>query len=130
MYTEAFCQRAIAIVLRLVVGWSWRGMGCTVCFSNVVVLQLKIEKIIINGILNCSMLFFSIGTLSQLFLTLCFGISIICYAQKQCSKQQPTKHVTCMIANTIQKEYKTVVKQLLKQAFGVAELEHEEQWNL
>ena len=38
-------------------------MGCTVCFSNVVVLQLKIEKIIINGILNCSMPFFSIGTL-------------------------------------------------------------------
>ena len=102
-------------------------MGCTVCFSNVVVLQLKIEKIIINGILNCSMLFFSIGTLSQLSLTLCFGISIICYAQKQCSKQQPTKQVTCMIANTIKKEYKTVVKQLPKQAFGVAELEHEEQ---
>ena len=76
------------------------------------------------------MLFFSIGTLSQLSLTLCFGISIICYAQKQCSKQQPTKQVTCMIANTIKKEYKTVVKQLLKQAFGVAELEHEEQWNL
>lgn len=34
-----------------------------------------------------------------------------------------------MIANTIQKEYKTVVKQLLKQAFGVAEQELEEQWN-
>ena len=82
-------------------------MGCTVCFSNVLVLQLKMEKII----LNCSMLFFSIGTLSQLSLTLCFGISIICYAQKQCSKHQPTKQITCMIANTIQKEYKTVVKQ-------------------
>lgn len=129
MHTGAFCQRSIAIVLRLVAGWGWREMGCTVCFSNVFVLQLKIEKIIINGILNCSMLFFSIGTLSQLSLTLCFGISIICYAQKQCSKHEPTKQITCMIANTIQKEYKTVVKQWLKQAFGVSEQEHEH-WNL